>query len=84
MKVVGRLASRTLSLCWGVGGGGRCKYGAGGVKAVLAPAATAGGADSCQAPGRETVTALSMNAIVQTMGSFYIVNTIQYYQILQP
>ncbi len=50
-------------------------------KDVPAPAASVGGADSCQAPGRGP--ALSMNAIVQTMESFYIVNTAQYYQILR-
>ncbi len=50
-------------------------------KAVLAPTATVGGTDSCQAPGRGT--ALSMNAIVLFMASFYIVNTAQYYQILR-
>jgi hypothetical protein len=50
-------------------------------KAVPAPAATAGCAEFCHALGRET--ALSMSAIVQTMESFHIVNTAQYYQILQ-
>ncbi len=63
------------------GGGGAASTEQAADKAVPAPAATTGGADFCQAPGRET--ALSMNAIFQTMKSFYIVNTAQYYQILR-
>ncbi len=50
-------------------------------KALPAPAAAVGGANFCQAQRRGT--ALSMNAIVQTMEYFYIVTTAQHYQILQ-